>query len=116
MELGVNGRLPHAAAVRLEQPTHHVSHRFGVARGEPSDHHLVVHVALVCLCALVRPVVGEAGGGRRGTPADHRRETLRYRVRAARALRRHRVGPLRVEQLGAVLHSQRRLELAGLHL
>ena len=52
----------------------------------------------------------------RASPADHGRHPLGDLVGPSRPLIRHRVGPLRVEQLAAVLHPQRGLQVPGVGL
>ena len=66
-----------------------------------------------CAHLVPRPILGKVC---RRAPADHGSHALTDLVGAAAALRRHRFGPLWVEQLGAVLQAQHLLQLARLDL
>mmetsp|Transcript_6901 Transcript_6901/g.25386 ORF Transcript_6901/g.25386 Transcript_6901/m.25386 type:complete len:443 (-) Transcript_6901:2937-4265(-) len=100
-------RVPHPPSRRLQHPPQHVPKRLRVRLSKLLAHRLVAHVPLVG--AVEDPVLREPA---RGAPAHERGHPLRYLVRAAGALVRHRVRPARVQKLRSVLEPERLLEVA----
>mmetsp|Transcript_42630 Transcript_42630/g.106657 ORF Transcript_42630/g.106657 Transcript_42630/m.106657 type:complete len:309 (-) Transcript_42630:1252-2178(-) len=101
-------RIPHAPVARLDQPPHNVLEGLGVGVPKLLCHLLVQRVRLGAL--VVDPLLLKLG---RRPPPHQRRHPLRYLESSPRALSDHGVGPLGVEELGAVLEPEGVVELLG---